>query len=208
LAAEIMTEPSNVNKLTELLTSGGDLLTGDALRELTVFDFNNQQPAAGANGGSILLATNDNFPILEALDISGVVSFFGPCGLNIPHFHLRADEFLIVVEGQLETGFVMENGFSSEVHTQLGLYQGTVFPKGSIHYQYNPTCNNATFVASLNSNDPGRSDLVTNFFMLEDAVVNASLSFPTTISGDNIDQWRKFLPVNLAKGVDTCLQAC
>jgi oxalate decarboxylase/phosphoglucose isomerase-like protein (cupin superfamily) len=208
IAAEIITEPSNVDKLTKLLTSNGTLLTGDDLRERTVFDFNNQKVAAGANGGSILLTTVDNFPILEAVDISGAVSHFEPCGLNIPHLHQRADEFLIVVEGQLETGFVMENGFLAEVHTQLGVYQGTVFPKGSIHYQYNPTCNNATFVASLNSGDPGRSDIVTSLFMLEGAVVNASLGFPITIGGDNIDQWRAHLPVNLAAGVDSCLQTC
>jgi len=122
--------------------------------------------------------------------------------------HNRADEFLTVVDGQLETGFVMENGFNTEIHTQLGRYQGTVFPQGSIHYQFNPLCRNTTFFASLNSNDPGRSDIVTNFFMLEDAVVNASLGFPLTIGGDNIDTWRKFLPVNLAAGVDTCLHAC
>ncbi|KAE9383449.1 RmlC-like cupin [Gymnopus androsaceus JB14] len=208
LATELITEPSNVNKLTALLTKDGNLLTGDALRDLTVLDFNNQEPAAGADGGSILLGTVSNFPILETVGISGAVSFFEPCGLNIPHLHPRADEFLIVMEGQLEAGFVMENGFNSVVHTQLGLHQGTVFPQGSIHYQYNPTCNNATFVAALNSNDPGRSDVVTSFFMLDGAVINAALGFPKTIGGDNIEQWREFLPVNLAKGVDSCLKAC
>ncbi|KAJ7488463.1 spherulin-1B precursor [Mycena galericulata] len=112
------------------------------LRQLTVFDFNNQAPAAGAKGGSILLATVDNFPILEELGISGAISFVQSCGLNIPHTHPRASQFIFVVEG-----------------SSLGTYQGTAFPMGSIHYQQNPTCSPAVFVAALNNEDPGRSDI-------------------------------------------------
>ncbi|KAJ7092256.1 RmlC-like cupin domain-containing protein, partial [Mycena epipterygia] len=188
------------NKL--LKDGSGNLLTGDKLRQLTVFDYNNQAAAAGAKGGSILLATVDNFPILEDFGLSNAVSFIEPCGLNIPHSHPRASEFLTVVEGILDTGFVQE------IETQLGKYQGTVFPQGSIHYQQNPTCSPAVFVAGLNSEDPGRSDIATNFFMLSSDVVNTALGFPETIGGQNIDAWRAHLPVNLAAGVDSCLRAC
>jgi hypothetical protein len=113
-----------------------------------------------------------------------------------------------VVEGVLDTGFVQENGFATEIATQLGTYQATVFPMGSIHYQQNPTCSPAVFVAGLSNEDPGRSDIATNFMMLSPAVVNATLGFPTTIGGGNIEQWRAHIPANLALGVDTCLQAC
>ncbi|KAJ7260413.1 hypothetical protein B0H12DRAFT_1231707 [Mycena haematopus] len=78
---------------------------------------------------------------------------------------------------------------------------------GSIHYQQNPTCSKAMFVAGLSNEDPGRSDIATNFFMLPSAIVNATLGFPTTIGGDNIDQWRDHIPANLALGVDKCLKA-
>ncbi|KAJ7747113.1 RmlC-like cupin domain-containing protein [Mycena maculata] len=209
IASGLKMEPSVVNGLTKLLTdSSGNILTGDALRQLTVFDFNNQAPAAGSQGGSILLATVDNFPILQELGISGAVSFIEPCGLNIPHWHNRADEILTVVEGVLDTGFVQENGFLTEIETQLGKYQATVFPMGSVHYQQNPTCSSAVFVAGLNNQDPGRSDIATSFWALPSDLIDAALGFPTTIGGDTIDAWRSHLPVNLAAGVDSCLQAC
>ncbi|KAJ6543536.1 spherulin-1B precursor [Mycena vulgaris] len=178
IAAGLKTQPSVNDRLKKLLTDGsGNLLTGDALRQLTVFDYNNQKPAPGAPGGSILLATVDNFPILEELGISNAISFVEPCGLNIPHLHPRASEFF--------TGFVQENGFNTEIETQLGKYQGT-----------------------LNSEDPGRSDIATSYFMLPADVVDASLGFPHTIGGQNIDAWRSHLPVNLAAGVDSCLKSC
>ncbi|KAJ7686983.1 spherulin-1B precursor [Mycena olivaceomarginata] len=189
IASGLKMEASSNDKFKKLLTdSSGNLLTGDALRQLTVFDFNNQAPAAGAQGGSILLAT--------------------PCGLNIPHLHPRANELFTVIDGILDTRFVQENGFNAEVETQLGKYQATVFPMGSIHYQQNPTCSNATFVASLNSEDPGRSDIATTFWMLPSDVVDAALGFPETIGAGNIAAWKSHLPVNLAAGVESCLQAC
>ncbi|KAJ7113638.1 RmlC-like cupin domain-containing protein [Mycena epipterygia] len=209
IAAGLKTMASSNDRFKKLLfDSNGALLTGDALRDLTVFDFNNQAAASGAKGGSILLATVDNFPILTNLGLAGAVSLVEPCGLNIPHMHPRADELLTVVEGIMNTGFVQENGFNAEVETQLGQYQATVFPMGSIHYQQNPTCSPAVFVASLNSEDPGRSDIATNYWMLPSDLVNAALGFPVTIGGGNIDAWRAHLPVNLAAGVDSCLQAC
>ncbi|KAF7309184.1 Spherulin-1b protein [Mycena kentingensis (nom. inval.)] len=209
IAAGLRTQPSVDDRFKKLLTdSSGALLTGDALRQLTVFDFNGQTPAAGAKGGSILLATVDNFPILEELGISGAISFVEPCGLNIPHSHPRANEFFTVIDGILDTGFVQENGFNAVVSTQLGKYQATVFPQGSIHFQQNPTCSPAIFVAALNSEDPGRSDVATSFFMLPSDVVDAALGFPETIGGSNIAQWKAHLPVNLAAGVESCLQAC
>ncbi|KAJ7748356.1 RmlC-like cupin domain-containing protein [Mycena metata] len=208
IASVLKGQPSVADRLKKLLyDSSGNLLTGTALRDLTVFDYNNQAVASGAKGGSILLATVDNFPILEELGISGAISFVEPCGLNIPHLHPRADEMLTVVEGIMYTGFVQENGFNTEIETQLG-QATTIFPKGSIHYQYNPTCSPAVFVAALNSEDPGRSDIATNFWMLSDDVIDSALGFPETIGDGNIDAWRAHLPVNLAAGVDTCLQAC
>ncbi|KAJ7138614.1 RmlC-like cupin domain-containing protein [Mycena filopes] len=201
--------PSLNDRFKKLLGDGsGNLLSCDALRQMTVFDFNNQKTLAGGGGGTILLATVDNFPILEELHISGAVSLVEPCGLNIPHLHPRADEFFTVIDGQLETGLVQENGFSALIQTELGKYQATVFPAGSIHYQQNPTCSPAVFVASLNSEDPGRSDIATSFWMIPADVVDSALGFPETIGGSNIDVWRAHLPFNLAAGVDACLQAC
>ncbi|KAK7046246.1 Spherulin-1b protein [Favolaschia claudopus] len=209
IAAGLKSQPSTNDRLKKLLTDeNGKLLTGDALRQLTVFDYNNQKRATGANGGSLLVATVENFPFLTEMGLSGVVSFVEPCGLNIPHTHPRANELLTVIDGILDSGFVQENGFNTEVRTRLGKYQATVFPMGSIHYQQNPTCEPAVFVAAVNSEDPGRSDIATNFFMLSPDIVDASLGYPHTIGASNIDTYKSRLPVNLAAGVERCLKTC
>ncbi|KAJ7817902.1 RmlC-like cupin domain-containing protein [Mycena olivaceomarginata] len=186
IASSLITAASEVDKLNKLLTVNGTLLTGPALRDLTVFDFSNTQNVTeGGKGGTLLLATVDNFPILEGTGISGAVAFIEPCGLNIPHMHPRASEILINIEGILDTGFVQENGFATEVETQLGLFQATVFPMGSIHYQQNPTCSRAMFVAGLSSDDPGRSDIATNFWMLPPLATSYSTGNDAEDSGDH-----------------------
>ncbi|KAF8143650.1 RmlC-like cupin domain-containing protein [Mycena galopus ATCC 62051] len=210
IASGLRTESSSIDRFEKLLTDGsGNRLSGESLRQLTVFDFNNQAPVAGAPGGSILLGMLDISALPRRLKNAQLGRFDGrACGLNIPHFHLRASEMLTVVDGILDTGFIQENGFNTQIETQLGKFQATVFPMGSIHYQQNPTCSPAVFVASLNNEDPGRSDIATSFWMLPSDVVNAALGFPETIGGSTIDAWRAHLPANLAAGVDSCLQAC
>ncbi|KAJ7751778.1 hypothetical protein DFH07DRAFT_774684 [Mycena maculata] len=57
-----------------------------------------------------------------------------------------------------------------------------------------------------NTRDPGRSDIATNLWRLPDDTIDASLGFPMTVDSDTINAWRAHLPVNLAVGVDSCLQ--
>ena len=84
--------------------------------------------------------------------------FTRPCGMNSPHTHPRATEFLFVVNGQLEAGFIEENGARFVINT-VSAGQGTLFPKGSTHYQINLGCEPLTFVAALNDEDPGASQV-------------------------------------------------
>jgi len=78
-----------------------------------------------------------------------------PCGLNTPHTHPRATEFLYVISGTaLEVGFVEENG-ARYVNNTVFPGQATLFPKGSIHFQANLGCEPLQFVAALNNIDPG-----------------------------------------------------
>ena len=128
--------------------------------------------------------------------------------MNTPHTHPRATEFLTVVEGALESGFILENGFATEQTTSLRKLQGTVFPMGSVHFQFNPACEPAVFVAALNSQDPGVSQAAQNFFGLNNEVVNATLGFPQQLDGKDINAFRKRIPENVALGVDSCLKKC
>ncbi|KAJ6572833.1 hypothetical protein DFH09DRAFT_1460861 [Mycena vulgaris] len=147
------------------------------------------QDFRGLNINLVFLATVDNFLILEELGISGAISLVEPCGLNIPHLHPRANRVFHRCRWDPR-------------------HRGTVFPMGNIHYQQNPTCSPAVFFAALNNEDPGRSDIATSFWNLPSDVIDASLGFPETIGGGNIDAWRSHLPANLIAGVDGCLAAC
>ncbi|KAL9106814.1 MAG: hypothetical protein Q9227_008236 [Pyrenula ochraceoflavens] len=127
-------------------------------------------------GGTIALAAIDAFPALQLGNVAAAIGFVNPCGLNTPHSHPRASEFLTVVRGELVTGLILEenpgsagnvvggaapdNGPLPQVGTTLQLYQGTLFPQGSVHFQFNPTCEPAVFAAAFDNRDPGRIQIV------------------------------------------------
>lgn len=176
------------------------------------FDFN---PAANPNatvglGGQVDLASRANFPILTDLGISAAGVFFNPCGLNTPHIHPDATEFFtLVTETSMLTGFVLENGLSTEFNTTLTQFQGTVFPQGSIHFQQNLDCKPAVGIAGLNSEDPGASSVAQNFLInIDPAIVDATLGFPKQIDASNFAQFKANIPVSIAKGVEECLKRC
>ncbi|OCK74656.1 RmlC-like cupin [Lepidopterella palustris CBS 459.81] len=214
LIIELETAPTAIKRFQRLLTAAGEKLLSVAdLQKFVVFDFNGAVPAPGSKGGAAKAANIETFPILTELGISTTVAFLGPCGMNSPHIHPRATEFLTVVEGEIDFGFILENGLvnapnPSEITGHLTKFQGTVFPLGSIHYQVNPTCAPATFVATLNSDDPGTSQIAQNFFGLNSGVVNATLGFPQTLNGEDLETFRKAIPANLALGIETCLKKC
>jgi len=214
LFRDLFTAPTAIKRFQRLLTQGQTLFTGETLRKLTVFSFNGAVPAPGAKGGATKAANVETFPILTDLGISTTLGFLEPCGINTPHVHPRATEFLTLVEGaNLAFGYVLENGLvkagdNPEVAGFLNKFEGTVFPQGSIHYQFNDNCDKAVFVAALNSEDPGTSQVAQNFFALNSGVVNATLGFPSTIDGKNIEEFRKYIPANLAQDIDVCLARC
>jgi hypothetical protein len=214
LFRDLFTAPTAIKRFQRLLVKGETLLTGDALRKMVVFPFTPANPAPNAKGGATKAANIETFPILTGLGISKTLGFLEPCGINTPHVHPRATEFLTLVEGKnLKFGYVLENGLvaagqNPEIAGTLNKFEGTVFPQGSIHFQFNDNCDKATFVAALNSEDPGTSQVAQNFFALNAGVVNATLGFPKTIDGKNIEEFRKMIPANLAQDIDVCLARC
>lgn len=118
-----------------------------------------------------------------------------------------------MVEGEIDFGYILENGLvaanqNAEVAGTLSKFQGTVFPQGAIHYQINNQCTPAKFVATLNNADAGTLQMAQGFFGLNPDVVNATLGFPKEINGKNIQEFRKYLPVNIAQSADICLKKC
>ncbi|KAH8689233.1 RmlC-like cupin domain-containing protein [Phaeosphaeriaceae sp. PMI808] len=214
LFRDLFTAPTAIKRFQRLLVKGETLLTGEALKKFTVFSFNDAKPAPNAKGGATKAANIETFPILTGLGISTTLGFLEPCSINTPHVHPRASEFLTLVEGKnLRFGYVLENGLvkagqNPEIAGTLNKFEGTVFPQGSIHFQFNDNCDKATFVAALNSEDPGTNQVAQGFFALNAGVVNATLGFPKTINNTNIEDFRKMIPANLAQDVDVCLARC
>ena len=89
--------------------------------------------------------------------------------MNTPHTHPRATEFLFLINGTMDAGFVEENGARFVINT-LTQGQGTIFPKGSIHYQINDGCEPITFVAALNDEDPGVNSIAQRCEYLDPSV--------------------------------------
>jgi len=175
-----------------------------------VFDFNPAaNPPSKALGGQVDLASRANFPILTDLGLAAAVLFFNPCGLNTPHIHPRASEFFTVAtDSHIATGFVLENGETTEFNTTLTQFQGTVFPQGSIHFQQNLDCYPAVGISGLNSEDPGASSIAQNFFALDPNVIDATLGFPAQIDANNFAQFKSAIPAPFVKGIQECLTRC
>ena len=173
------------------------------------FDFNN--PPNGSASvfptGKLVKANIATFPALTGVSSSLVVATVGPCGVVAPHVHPRGDEFLVVSEGRLFTQFLSETG-SVLVTNELQTYVGTVFPKGSIHFEYNPDCTEAKFIAAFNDNDAGSTLVAPAFFSLEDGSVLTALGGMAMFPDTGLDSVRQSMPRTAIYGVQSCMAQC
>jgi hypothetical protein len=179
-----------------------------------------QSNAANGLGGQGYLAEVSNFPVLMGTGLSVAIGYLNPCGLDSMHIHNRATEIVTLVKGtSLKTGFVLEDGFGMffdiqsppvldqtnkiadlPVYTEIGLYQGTIRPQGSIHWEFNDHCDSAVFVASLSNEDPGVSRTAQNFFINPQQIVDADLAYPSWLDNVNTTDFRSQLPAAFAQG--------
>lgn len=179
----------------------------------------------GGTGGTIALATVNNFPALIGTEVALAIGFVNPCGLNVPHSHPRANEFLTVVKGELVGGLVLELNDGSfgdvvggnkpvlgpiaQVNTTLSNYTGMLFPQGETHFQFNPTCEPAIFAAAFDSSDPGRTQIARNFFSnMPDSVVLSALGDGETIDASKLKLLRKNIPDSFAVIIEECATKC
>ncbi|KAK7432061.1 hypothetical protein QQZ08_001351 [Neonectria magnoliae] len=134
------------------------------------------------------------------------------CGMNTLHIHPRSAELQIVTSGRLVTEMVPENdvndadGKRRVIRTELTANMMTPFYQGSVHTQFNPDCEPATFIAAFFSEDFGAGQVQDETFALSDDVIVAT--FGQSIAGENIDRVCKAIPTSIALGVDECLKKC
>lgn len=174
-----------------------------------VYDFTNP-PLTSAitqgKGGHTVKADRKNFPALIGNGVSMTLGFIGPCGFNTPHTHPRSAEINVIVQGELGTEYVLENG-APVIRNNLQQYQMTVFPQGAIHTEFNPNCDDAVFVAGFASEDPGVQQSTQRLLDLDDDLLVANFGVDT-FAGEDIDAFRSLLPENVALGVESCLAKC
>ncbi|KAH6898043.1 RmlC-like cupin domain-containing protein [Thelonectria olida] len=200
LIAKLITAPTQADRVG-LLNLPGDY----------IFDFNGDSAPAASEakglGGFSVSANTKTMPALIGNGAAMTLGFLGPCGMNTAHVHNRATELNVVVKGRLVTNFVLENG-ARPIENTLSLYQMAVFPKGAIHQEFNPDCEDTVFVAGFDNADPGVSQIAQNFFSLRQDVVGATLGGIQTLNGQDIESFRHMIPKNIALGIDSCLSKC
>ncbi|KAJ0047915.1 hypothetical protein Pint_15751 [Pistacia integerrima] len=81
----------------------------------------------------IARVTKKVFPALEGLGVSVFKRLYPPLSVNPPHYHPRAAELIVVLDGPMEVGFVDS---TNKLFVQT-LQQGDLFvvPKGLVHFE-------------------------------------------------------------------------
>jgi hypothetical protein len=172
------------------------------------FDFNNppEKSIADGRGGEVISADGNSFPATFDTGLSLALVNLEPCGIFAPHIHPRADENIIVQQGYVRTQFLDGDG-TPLVTTSLGERQSTVFPKGSIHFEFNPTCQPTTFVSAFNSDDPGLILVAPSLLSLDDQAVSGALGNPR-LDGSQIYSIKDAVPQDAVVSVQQCLISC
>ena len=94
-----------------------------------------------------------------------------------------------------------------QVNTTLTPYMGTLFPQGTVHFQFNPECEPAVFAAAFDNNDPGRTQIARSFFSVRpDFVVGAALG--ETIDAEDLEVVRGHIPSAFAELIEGCVARC
>ncbi|KAI0033515.1 RmlC-like cupin domain-containing protein, partial [Vararia minispora EC-137] len=195
LVAQLRLAPTEVDRFRTLNDS--DFL----------FDFNNPPSSVGVtNGlaGHTVAATSENFAAVVGNGVSMTIGFLGPCGMNTPHTHPRATEINFSLNTTLRGGVLVENGARfAEIDIAPG--SATVFPQGAIHFEMNPSCEPAMFVAAFNGEDPGVNQVAQRFFGLPPDIVGATLG---GLGVEEVAGLEALIPDNVAYGAQDCLQRC
>ena len=104
----------------------------------------------------------------------------------------------------LQAGFLAENG-ARFVNINLEPGMATIFPQGSIHFEFNPSCDTALFVAGFNGEDPGVVQEAQRFFGLPPDIVGATLN---GLGVEEVFGLESMIPDNVALGQADCLKRC
>lgn len=153
--------------------------------DASFFTFSGFGPALKSDGPppafKVTKASLAEFPALNGQSVSYAVLQYPAGSINPLHTHPRAAELLLVIEGCLEVGFV---DTTNKLFTQsLKTADMFVFPKGLVHFQYNPdSYNPAVAISAFGSANAGTVSLPGALFnsSIDDGVL--AKSFKTDVA--------------------------
>jgi mannose-6-phosphate isomerase-like protein (cupin superfamily) len=100
-----------------------------------IFDFT-AQPSYTYSPGSVVNANAATFPAAVGNGMTMAMLSLGPCAMLPPHYHPRATNFVVAVEGTTNTYMIEENG-ARLVSEKLTPGKMTIFPAASLHTMQN-----------------------------------------------------------------------
>jgi len=98
------------------------------------------------------------------------------------------------------------NGGRRVITNTISKFQMTPFYQGSVHTQFNPNCEPATFIVSFNSEDFGAGQVLDETFSFSGGVVAAA--FGQAIPGEKVNDFKSKIPLSIAGGIQQCLDTC
>ncbi|KAH7375429.1 spherulin-1A [Plectosphaerella cucumerina] len=170
------------------------------------FDYRTHEYHTYAPGG-VVNANAATFPATVGNGMTMAWVSLGPCAMLPPHYHPRAANYIVSVEGTTETFMLLENG-ARLVKTTLEVGQMTLFPMGSLHAMQNTGCGNATLISALSSEDAGTHNAANGLFDLPPEMLAAA--FGDRMS-EELSKLAKGIPgvgTGAADGSAACLKRC
>ena len=107
-----------------------------------LFDFT-AQPKYTFSPGSVVNANAATFPATVGNGMTMAMISLDPCSMLPPHYHPRASNYVVAVEGTTDTYFIEENG-ARLVKNTLTPGKMTIFPQASVHTMVNTGMFNST----------------------------------------------------------------
>lgn len=157
--------------LNMVMSGDPDILTDfvtppNAIPNATFFTYTGLRPLISGPAPTAFTVTKASlaeFPALNGQSVSYAVLQFPAGSVNPTHTHPRASELLFLIHGSLDVGFV---DTTNKLFTQT-LQSGDlfIFPKGLVHYQYNPDAQNpAIAISSFGSASAGTVSIPNGVF--------------------------------------------
>ncbi|GAB7347631.1 hypothetical protein MBLNU459_g4501t1 [Dothideomycetes sp. NU459] len=170
-----------------------------------LFDFTAQEYYTFSPGG-VINANAATFPAVVGNGMTMAMLNLGPCSMLPPHYHPRASNYVVAIEGTTNTFMITENG-ARVVRETLTPGKMTIFPQASLHAMYNTGCTNAQLVSALNNEDQGTTNVGNNLFQLPADLVNAAFGY-SDIDNNGTQAAMPAIGTGSFPGTKACLARC